>query len=182
MATEKSKYQEAVFAMGCFWCGCATFADHDTNEKLPGIISVRAGYTGGDRPAPTYKNHETHKEAVKVIYDPAIISYDKLLDIFWHNIDPFDKKGQFCDKGFAYTAVIYYQNEEQETLAKKSKQASEKELGQKFVTEILPAKIFYEAEEYHQGYKAKNPTRYKYYYWRCGRAERLNEIWGTNSH
>lgn len=176
MAKERT-YREAIFAMGCFWCGAAAFTHHDTNEKLSGIISVTVGYTGGEMPAPTYQNHEGHKEAVKITYDPKVISYNKLLNIFWHNIDPFDAKGQFCDKGFAYSAAIFYQNEKQLSLAEKSKNKAENELGKPFVTEILPAKIFYNAEEYHQDYKIKNPVRYKYYFWRCGRAQRLNKVW-----
>ncbi|MDP4832425.1 MAG: peptide-methionine (S)-S-oxide reductase MsrA [Rickettsiaceae bacterium] len=179
MAAEKSKYNNAIFAMGCFWCADAAFLDHETNKNIPGIIAIRTGYTGGDMLDPTYKNHEGHKEAIKITYDPNIISYEKLLDIFWHNIDPFDDKGQFCDKGFAYTSAIYQQNDEQRLLAEKTKQEYEKTLGQKIVTEILAAKIFYEAEEHHQDYKTKNPARYKYYYWRCGRSGRLSEVWGN---
>ena len=173
-------HKEAIFAMGCFWCGAAAFTNHDTDEKLPGIISIRVGYTGGKIPAPTYQNHKGHKEAVKITYDPKIISYSELLNIFWHNIDPFDAKGQFCDKGFAYSAAIFYQNKEQLSLAQESKRKAENELGNQFVTEILSAGIFYDAEEYHQNYKIKNPKRYKYYFWRCGRAQRLNNVWKTS--
>lgn len=177
MAKTTENTEEAIFAMGCFWCGAAAFADYKTNKKFPGIISVRAGYTGGDMPAPTYQNHETHKEAVQIIYDPNIISYKRLLDIFWRNIDPFDSKGQFCDKGFSYTSAIYYKNKSQEKFANETKKETENILDKPVVTEILPAKIFYEAEEYHQDYKIKNPIRYKYYTWSCGRAQRLEEIW-----
>lgn len=177
MAKTTENTEEAIFAMGCFWCGVSAFADHKTNEKFPGIISVRAGYTGGDMPAPTYQNHETHKEAVQIIYDPKTISYRQLLDIFWRNIDPFDAKGQFCDKGFAYTSAIYYKNKYQEKLAKETKKETGDILNKPIVTEILPAKIFYEAEEYHQDYKIKNPIRYKYYTWSCGRAQRIEKIW-----
>lgn len=177
MAKTNDATEEAIFAMGCFWCGSAAFADYKTNEKLPGIISVRAGYTGGDMPAPTYKNHETHKEAVQIIYNPKIISYKNLLDIFWRNIDPFNANGQFCDKGFSYSSAIYYKNQSQEKLAQKTKKEIENILNKQIVTEILPAKIFYEAEEYHQDYKIKNPIRYKYYTWSCGRAQRIEQIW-----
>ena len=177
MAKTYSETEEAIFAMGCFWCGASAFSDHDTNEKLPGIISVKTGYTGGDMPAPTYENHNTHKEAVQIIYDPSIISYEKLLDIFWHNIDPFDDKSQFCDKGFAYTSAIFYKNDSQKNLATETRNATEDILKQPIKTELLPAKIFYQAEEYHQDYKIKNPIRYKYYTWSCGRAQRIKEIW-----
>jgi peptide-methionine (S)-S-oxide reductase len=177
MAKTHSETEEAIFAMGCFWCGASAFSDYETNEKLPGIISIRTGYTGGDMPAPTYENHKTHKEAVQIIYDPSIISYEKLLDIFWHNIDPFDNKGQFCDKGFAYTSAILYKNKSQEKLAIETRNSTEDILKQPIVTELLPAKIFYQAEEYHQNYKIKNPVRYNYYTWSCGRAQRIKEVW-----
>ena len=177
MAKTTEHTEEAIFAMGCFWCGAAAFADYKTNKKLPGIISVRAGYTGGDMPAPTYQNHETHKEAVQIIYNPKIISYKQLLEIFWRNIDPFDTKGQFCDKGFSYTSAIYYKNKSQEKFANETKKEAEEILNKPIVTEILPAKIFYEAEEYHQDYKIKNPIRYKYYTWSCGSAQRIEQVW-----
>ena len=177
MAKTTENTEEAIFAMGCFWCGAAAFADYKTNKKFPGIISVKAGYTGGDMPAPTYRNHETHKEAVQIIYDPKIISYKQLLDIFWRNIEPFDDKGQFCDKGFSYTSAIYYKNKSQEKFANQTKKETENTINKPVVTEILPAKIFYEAEEYHQDYKIKNPIRYKYYTWSCGRAQRIEQIW-----
>ncbi len=177
MAKTHSETEEAIFAMGCFWFGASAFSDHDTNEKLPGIISIKTGYTGGDMPAPTYKNHDTHKEAIQIIYDPSIISYRQLLNIFWRNIDPFDKKGQFCDKGFAYTSAIFYKNASQKKLAIKSRDETEDTLKRPIMTELLTAKIFYQAEDYHQDYKIKNPIRYKYYTWSCGRTQRIEEIW-----
>lgn len=177
MAKPTKSTEEAIFAMGCFWCGAAAFQNHHTNEKLPGIISVKTGYTGGDMPAPTYENHNTHKEAIQIIYDPTIISYTQLMHIFWRNIDPFDKNGQFCDTGFAYSSVIFYKNESQKKLALNSKTETETILQKEVVTEILPTKIFYEAEEYHQNYKEKNPVRYNYYKWSCGRAQRIEDIW-----
>ena len=170
--------QEAIFAMGCFWCGAAAFSDHDTNIKYPGILSVKAGYTGGSSTNPTYPDHEGHQEAVKVIFDPEIIPYEKILEIFWHNIDPFDDKGQFCDKGKSYRAAVYYKDADQKAKALASKEKYEKTLGCPLVTDIKEASPFYEAEEEHQDYKAKNPIRYKVYRWNCGRDQRLKEVWG----
>lgn len=172
------KKEVAIFAMGCFWCGESEFRDHASGKLLPGIISLRVGYAGGTRPNPTYENHEGYKEAVKVEFDPTVISYEKLLDIFWHNVDPFDLKGQFCDKGFPYTSVIYAHNDAQKSAALSSLKNTQKLLGKEIATEILPATTFYDAEEYHQNYKEKNPVRYKFYRWNCGRDQRLKEIWG----
>ncbi|MBS0289541.1 MAG: peptide-methionine (S)-S-oxide reductase MsrA [Proteobacteria bacterium] len=169
--------QEAVFAMGCFWCGESEFRDHNNNNLLPGILTLRVGYAGGITPNPHYEDHEGYKEAVKVIFDPAVISYDKLLDIFWHNVDPFDEAGQFCDKGSSYTAVIFYKDEVQKQLALKTKAQYEQKFNKEIVTQIIPYTTFYDAEEYHQNYKAKNSVRYHYYRWRCKRDERLKEIW-----
>lgn len=173
-----TKTEEAIFAMGCFWCGESEFRNHETNQELPGIISVRVGYAGGDIPNPTYENHKGYKEAVKVTYDPAVISYEKLLDIFWHNVDPFDDKGQFCDKGFPYTSAIFYENEDQKAKAEASKVQAAGQLKQDIKTELTSKTTFYDAEEYHQNYKAKNPSKYKFYRWNCGRDQRLKEVWG----
>jgi len=172
------KKEVAIFAMGCFWCGESEFRDHITGETLPGITSLRVGYAGGTRPHPTYESHTGYKEAVKVEFDPSIISYEKLLDIFWHNVDPFDSKGQFCDKGFPYTSVIYYQDGTQKKAALSSQQTVQKVLGREIATEIIPATTFYDAEEYHQNYKKKNLLRYRFYRWNCGRDQRLQQIWG----
>ena len=169
--------EEAIFAMGCFWCGESEFRDHDTNEVLPGILSVRVGYAGGTMSDPTYENHKGYKEAVKVTYDPAVISYEKLLDIFWHNVDPVDEKGQFCDKGFPYTSVIFYKNDDQKAKIEASKVKVAGQLKQDIKTELTAKTTFYDAEEYHQNYKSKNPVRYKYYRWNCGRDQRLKQIW-----
>lgn len=169
--------QEAIFAMGCFWCGAAAFANHETDEKLPGIIEIKVGFTGGVSSNPTYASHEGHQEAVKVVFDPKRISYAQLLDIFWHNIDPFDDDGQFCDKGNPYKASIFFQNADQEKQAQASKDAIEKDFGKPVVTTLKTAAPFYDAEDYHQDYKIKNPIRYKVYRWNCGRDKRLKEIW-----
>lgn len=181
-AHSNTKTEEAVFAMGCFWCGESEFRDHKTGEPYPGILSLRVGYVGGTLLNPTYHNHEGYKEGVKIVYDPSIISFDKLSDIFWHNIDPFDAKGQFCDKGFPYTSAIFYTTESQQESSKKKKAEFQNALKKEIVTEIIPFTTFHDAEEYHQNYKAKNPIRYKYYRWNCGRDARLTEVWGKTSH
>jgi peptide-methionine (S)-S-oxide reductase len=169
----------AVFAGGCFWCMEPPFDD------LPGVISTISGYTGGHTENPTYKevsNGKTgHFEAVQVTYDSAKVSYEKLLEVFWHNIDPFDDDGQFCDKGEQYKAAIFYQNEEEKQLAEASKIAIAKGLpGQQIVTAIKPAGKFFPAEDYHQGYYLNNPTSYKFYRFTCGRDRRLSQVWDRN--
>ena len=170
--------QEAIFAMGCFWCGAAAFANHETDVKLPGIVDVKVGFAGGTSPNPTYVSHEGYQEAVKVVFDSKKISYAQLLNIFWHNIDPFDDSGQFCDKGNSYKASIFFQNADQEKQAQASKDTIEKRFGKPVATQLRTATPFYDAEEYHQDYKIKNPIRYKIYRWNCGRDKRLKEIWG----
>lgn len=170
--------EEAIFAMGCFWCGESEFRTEDASKTIPGVIDIRVGYAGGTKPNPTYESHEGYKEALKITYDPNIITYSDLLKIFWHNIDPLDEKGQFCDKGFPYTSGIFYQNEAQLNLARESLKAAEQSLGQAIKTELIQATTFYDAEEYHQNYKFKNKTKYKFYRWNCGRDQRLKELWG----
>ena len=177
MMTPPQSTQEAIFAMGCFWCGAAAFADHDTNIKLPGVIDVKVGFTGGTSSNPTYASHQGHQEAVKVVFDPDRISYGQLLDVFWHNVDPFDDKGQFCDQGEPYKSSIFFKDTDQQKQALASKEKIEKRFGQKVVTELKAATPFYDAEDYHQDYKIKNPVRYKVYRWNCGRDQRLKEIW-----
>lgn len=173
---EKSNNAEAILAAGCFWC-----IESDL-EKLDGVIEVVSGYTGGHVKNPEYKQVSSgktgHREAVRVTYDPDTISYEKILDVFWRSHDPFDGGGQFCDRGFQYSAAIYYKNEEQKRLAEKTKAEAEKALGQKIVTAIEPASEFYDAETYHQNYYKKNPIRYKYYRFSCGRDKRTEEVWG----
>lgn len=171
--------KEAILAMGCFWCGESEFRDHDDPSRLKeGIIALEVGFTGGTKENPTYKDHEGYKEAVKITYDPNKVSYGDLLSIFWKNIDPYDAVGQFCDKGDPYKAVIYFQGEEEQKLAEKTKKETQEKLGGKaIVTEIVPYTNFVKAEDYHQNYKLKNPIRYKYYRWNCGRDQRLAELW-----
>ncbi len=166
----------AVFAGGCFWCMEPPF------DKLPGVVATTSGYTGGQKTNPTYREVSAggtgHIEAVQVVYDPQKIGYEKLLEVFWRNVDPLDKSGQFCDRGSTYTTAIFYQNEEQKKFAEQSKAAIEKKLGKPVVTAIRPAATFYAAEDYHQDYYKKNPLRYKYYRYSCGRDQRLEQLWG----
>ena len=169
---------KATFAGGCFWCMEPPF------DKLPGVISTTSGYTGGQKKNPTY--HEVsagstgHAEVVQVVYDPKQVSYEKLLDVFWHNVDPTQKDGQFCDHGSQYRTAIFYHDEEQKQLAEaaKAKLQQDKSFQGEIVTEIVPAEEFYAAEEYHQDYATKNPIRYKFYRTGCGRDQRLKQLWG----
>lgn len=169
----------AIFAGGCFWCMEPPF------DALDGVISTTSGYTSGTQPNPTYAQVSTgktgHTEALKIVYDPSKISYEKLLEVFWRNHDPLTANGQFCDRGSQYRAGIYYGSEKEKQLAEASKAALEKSgrFKQRIVTEIVAATTFYPAEDYHQDYYLKNPVRYKYYSTSCGRARRLNELWGN---
>jgi peptide-methionine (S)-S-oxide reductase len=171
--------EKATFAGGCFWCMEHPF------DALPGVLSVTAGYTGGQKKDPTYKEVSAggtgHAEAVQIVYDPSKITYGKLLDVYWRNIDPTAKDRQFCDVGNQYRAAIFFQTEEQRKEASQSKAALEKSKSFKepVVTEIVPAAEFYPAEEYHQHYYKKNPIRYHYYRNGCGRDRRLKELWGS---
>ncbi len=169
----------AVFAGGCFWCMEPPY------DELTGVVSTTSGYTGGRKLNPTY--HEVsaggtgHFEAVQIAYDPAKVGYEKLLEVFWRNVDPLDGGGQFCDRGDSYKTAIFYQNEEQKRLAERSKAEIEQRLGKKVATPILPAATFYAAEDYHQDYYIKNPLRYKYYRYSCGRDQRLEKLWGKKN-
>ena len=171
---------KAVFAGGCFWCMESDF------EKLKGVSEVISGFTGGKVKNPTYRgNHQGHYEAVEVTYDPAIVSYKDLLDYYWVNIDPFDARGQFCDKGFAYLSAIFVANDKEKKLAEKSRKEVVKQFpNQKVVTPILNSSTFYPIkgnESYHQDYYKNNSVRYKYYRWSCGRDQRLRDIWGDKA-
>ncbi|MGI6387190.1 MAG: peptide-methionine (S)-S-oxide reductase MsrA [Desulfomonilia bacterium] len=163
------RYDEATFAGGCFWCIEAAF------DKTDGVKEAISGYTGGRRENPTYEEVSTgktgHLEAVRVIYDPSRISYQRLLDIFWQQIDPTDSTGQFVDKGSQYRTAIFYHNDEQKRIAEESKRLLESSgrFHRPIVTEIRPAAAFYRAEEYHQGYYEKNASRYEFYRSRSGR-------------
>lgn len=172
-----SKYKRATFAGGCFWCMVGPF------ENEPGVIDVISGYTGGFKPNPTYEevcSDETgHYEAVNIIYDPEKISYDRLLDIFWRQIDPTDPGGQFQDRGSSYRTAIFYHDEEQRQKAEASKQALEKSgrFDKPIVTQILPASTFYPAEDYHQDFHKKNSYRYQLYRQASGRDQFLKRYW-----
>jgi len=180
--TATPAYETATFAGGCFWCMEAPF------DKLNGVISTTSGYTGGHKKDPTYKEVSHggtgHAEAVQIVYDPKKVSYTKLLDVFWHNVDPTNAHGQFCDNGDQYRSEIFYHNEEQRRLAVASEQELEKDkpFAAPIVTRIAPATTFYPAEDYHQNYYQNNPIRYKYYRYSCGRDQQLEKLWGENSH
>ena len=172
-----AKTEQAILAGGCFWCMESDF------EKLEGVTDVISGFTGGEIKNPTYNgNHRGHYEAVLVTYNTDVLSYQDILNHYWVNIDPFDAKGQFCDKGPSYRSAIFVANEQQRKLAQKSKQAVISEFTkQTVVTPILDAKTFYPIkgkESYHQDYYKNNPIRYNTYRWRCGRDSRLEDIWG----
>jgi peptide-methionine (S)-S-oxide reductase len=170
------KLETAIFAGGCFWCMEAAF------DEVRGVVETTSGYTGGHVDHPTYGDvtAETsgHQESVRVRYDPQKVTYAQLLDAYWRNIDPFDAAGQFCDKGDSYRAVIFVSDETQRKLAEESKQAVEKRFGRKVATRIRPASTFWPAEGYHQNYHNTNPLKYKFYKWNCGRAQRLEQVWG----
>jgi len=166
----------ALFAGGCFWCMESPYT------SLPGVLSVTSGYTGGQVKNPTYEmvslGATGHAESVQILYDPQRISYERLLEVFWHNIDPFAKNSQFCDYGSQYRTAVFYANDEEKRLAEESKGRVEKRFGQPAFTEIVAASAFYPAEEYHQGFCRKNPGRYQSYRLGCGRDRRLKELWG----
>ncbi|MBM3356285.1 MAG: peptide-methionine (S)-S-oxide reductase MsrA [Betaproteobacteria bacterium] len=174
----KTKTAQAVFAGGCFWCM------EEAYDKVPGVISVVSGYSGGHVKSPTYEQVITgrtgHAEVVLVEYDPAKVSYQKLLDVFWRNIDPTQGNGQFCDFGSQYRSAIFYQDEEQKRLAEASKKALEKSRPFKgdIVTEVSQAAEFFRAEDYHQRYYITNPLSYYFYKAGCGREARLQQLWG----
>jgi peptide-methionine (S)-S-oxide reductase len=171
---------KAILAGGCFWCMEADF------EKLPGVTAVISGFTGGTLKDPTYNgNHQGHYEAVEIDYDPQKVSYRQLLDHYWVNIDPFDSGGQFCDRGPSYLSAIFVGGASERAIAAESKQRVVARFpGQSVVTPILDASTFYPIkgeESYHQDYARKNPVRYNYYRWSCGRDQRLKEIWGDKA-
>jgi peptide-methionine (S)-S-oxide reductase len=174
----RHEYAVATFAGGCFWCMEPPF------DKVDGVISTTSGYTGGKVAKPTYEQVSGggtgHAEAVQVRFDPGKISYEKLLQIFWRNVDPITPNRQFCDGGSQYRSAIFFHDAEQKRLALASRQAivDSKRFDRPIVTEIVPAGAFYPAEDYHQDYYVKNPVRYKYYRWNCGRDQRLEQLWG----
>jgi len=168
----------AIFAGGCFWCVEAAF------DPVPGVLSTTSGFTGGHTENPTYdevsEGGTGHAESVEVVYDPSKLSYAKLLDVFWHNIDPVTANAQFCDHGTQYRSAIFYTGEAQKKAAEASRDAlaGSGELPGPIVTQIVPATTFYPAEIYHQNFYKKNPVRYKFYRFTCGRDQRLHDLWG----
>lgn len=178
LAAEKTQYAKATFAGGCFWCM------EEVYEKVDGVVSVVSGYTGGHLSNPTYEQVSAggtgHAEAVEVTYDPTKVTYQHLLEVFWHNVDPTTPNAQFCDHGNQYRTAIFYHDEMQKMFIDESKQGveSSKSFPQPIVTEIVPFSAFFSAEDYHQDFYKKNPVRYKFYKWNCGRSQRLEELWG----
>jgi len=171
---------KTVLAGGCFWCMEADF------EKLEGVTEVISGFTGGTLEDPTYNgNHDGHFEAVEITYDPGQVSYKELLDYYWVNIDPFDDRGQFCDKGESYLSAIFVANEEERRISEQTKEEVEKKFPNKtVVTPILNSSVFYPIkgdEIHHQDYYKKSPIRYTAYRWSCGRDARLKDIWGDQA-
>ena len=163
----------AVFAGGCFWCVEAAYQD------IEGVTDAVSGFTGGKLKNPTYSgNHRGHYEAVKVTYDPAVINYEQLLEVFWHNIDPFDDRGQFCDKGDSYRSAIFLTDEQRSQAESSKKKVVQKFQSEVVVTALLPESKFWPVEAGHQDYYKKNPIRYHLYRNGCGRDRRLNQIWG----
>ena len=172
---EPGELSTATFAGGCFWCMEQPF------DNIPGVASTISGYTGGQVEDPTYAQvsggNTGHLEAMQVTYNPDQVSYPTLLETFWHNIDPLDNRGQFCDKGTQYRSAIFYETSEQREAAEATKQSVAEQLNSSVATDILPATTFYPAEDYHQNYYQTHPVRYKVYRFGCGRDQRLSEIW-----
>jgi len=164
--------QTIVLAGGCFWC-----VESDL-EKLEAVGDVVSGYAGGTSERPTYENHQGHLEVVRAPYDPERVSYRELVDFHLRHIDPLDAHGQFCDRGHSYTTAVFYSNEEERKAAQAAIAEAEAVLGQKVATQLLPLDRFWVAETYHQDYYQKNPVRYQYYRSRCGRDDRVAEVWG----
>jgi peptide-methionine (S)-S-oxide reductase len=173
--------ETATFAGGCFWCMQPAF-DH-----IPGVVSTTVGYTGGNKDHPSYEEVSDggtgHAESIEVHFDPKKVTYQKLLDVFWHNVDPTTPDREFCDVGHQYRTAIFFHGPEQEREAKESEKEIEetKPFKDPIVTEIVPATMFWPAEDYHQDFYLKNPVRYKFYRFNCGRDQRLRELWGAAS-
>lgn len=167
----------ATFAGGCFWCMEKPF------DTLEGVVSTTSGYTGGQVANPSYDQVSAggtgHVEAVQVTYDPAQVSYEALLSVFWQNVDPLDDRGQFCDKGSQYRAKIFVQTDQERQFAEQAKHVLADRFAQPIATAVEPAQLFYAAEDYHQDYYLKHPVRYNFYRTACGRDRRLAEVWGA---
>lgn len=173
-----SETKTAIFAGGCFWCIEKDF------EHVEGVVDVVSGYTGGETDNPTYKNHvkAKHIEAVKITYDDSKVTYEKLLDVYWRTVNPTDAGGQFCDRGHSYTTAIFVVDAMQKKAAEASKITASKLLKDPIVTPIRDAAPFYNAEGYHQDYYKKNPKRYNYYRWACGRNQSVKKLWGDQAY
>jgi len=172
---------EAIFAGGCFWCVESDF------DKVHGVLSTTSGYTGGSKANPTYQEVSAggtgHTESVKVVYDPTKVTFAQLVEIFWRNIDPVTPNAQFCDHGSQYRSAIFYSTAAEQEAIEKSKAALEASgrLKAPIVTQVAQASTFYPAEDYHQDYSTKNPVKYKFYRWNCGRDQRLRALWGDEA-
>lgn len=173
-----SETSHAILAGGCFWC---VEADMDA---VPGVLETESGYIGGKFDNPTYESHSAagDLEAVKVTFDPAVVTYRELLDIFWRTVDVTDDGGQFCDRGNSYRTAVFVADAEERAIAEASKAAAEEALGQEIVTRILDAPTFWPAEDYHQDYYTENPLRYTYYRYSCGRDRQVERVWGEEAH
>lgn len=173
--TKINRATTAIFAGGCFWCTESDF-DH-----IPGVLATTSGYSGGRVANPTYEQVSAgdtgHIEAVRVAYDPRRVSYATLVERFFRTIDPLDAGGQFCDRGYQYRSAIFVRNAEERRIAEATKARVERQLGQRVATLVLPARNFYAAEDYHQDYYRKNPVRYRFYRWNCGRDRRIQAVW-----
>ncbi|MCO4771257.1 MAG: peptide-methionine (S)-S-oxide reductase MsrA [Deltaproteobacteria bacterium] len=178
-SSTQGTHEVALLAGGCFWCLETAY------DEQPGIIEAISGYAGGALEHPTYKqvgyDDTGHTEVVRVVYDPKKVTYEQILTTFWHNIDPFDGRGQFCDKGDQYRSAIFPMDDAQQAIAEKSKAKYEKQLGKSFATKIEPPATFWRAEDYHQDFYKTNPVRYGSYRLGCGRDRRLKEIWGDDA-
>ena len=179
-SVEAKETERATFAAGCFWC-----MEHPFDE-LPGVISTTSGYTGGQKDNPRYEEVSAgttgHTEVIQIVFDPAVIGYEKLLQVYWRNSDPTTPNQQFCDVGSQYRPAIFFHSEAQKRLAEASKKEIErsKSFAEPVVTEIVEAGTFWPAEDYHQNYYLKNPIRYKFYRYNCGRDPRLKSLWGAD--
>lgn len=177
--SQQQSSAEATFAGGCFWCMEPPY------DNQPGVTATISGYIGGELENPSYEEISQggtgHAEVVQIEYDPEQISYEQLLEIFWRNIDPFAVDRQFCDVGDQYRSAIFYHDDEQRELAEASKAEMEERFDREIATQVVPATTFWPAEEYHQDYYQKNPVRYKFYRYSCGRDGRLEEVWGEEA-
>lgn len=175
LAVHAAEPATATFAGGCFWC-----IEHPF-DALPGVLETTSGFANGDTPDPTYEQVSAggtgYYEAVQVKYDPDLVTYETLLRTYWPNVDPVDNKGQFCDRGATYRPAVFYSTPEEKKAAEASKNQAQARIQQEVVVPVIKFTNFYAAEEYHQDYRLKNPTKYKFYRWKCGRDARLDEVW-----